>query len=106
MPSASECIVLSLQHQYRARDAGQKICKGRLAFSDGSHSRSPGEENLIRVLMVLREALLEVAAFVSGLHAPDMTARTLLGNHEGALQNQRADSLRKSRVENSQPGAL
>src|ERR1700722_19278668 len=106
MPFASKCIVLSLQHQDRARDLWQETCKRRIAFFHGPHSRRPGKENLVRILMVLRQALLQMAARVGGLHTPDMAARTLLRNHEGALQYQRADPLRTSSVENPQAGAL
>ena len=93
MPFGSELIVSALKDKDWTGDTGDEISKGRFSVPEFSDTGNPGGENRIRILVVLGKALLQVAAVVGGSHAPDMLARTLLGDDKGTLEYEHLHSL-------------
>ena len=93
VPFGSEFIVSALKDKDRTGDTGKEISKGRFPVTEFSDAGDPGGENGIRILVVLGKPLLQMAAVVGGGHAPDMLARTLLGDDKGALQDEHLHSL-------------
>ena len=91
LQGGAEFVACTLKNEDGAGDAGEKVAEGKDLVAEGGGPVSPGVEDVVGMLVVVGEALLQLAAGVGGGHLVDEFAGGGGGDDEGAFEDERAE---------------
>ena len=106
LEGGAKLVAGALQDEDGTGDAWEKVAEGKDFVAEGGGPLGPGVEDVVGMLVVVGEALLELAAGVGGGHAVDEFAGGGGGDDEGAFEDERADAVGGRGVEHGDAGAF